>query len=127
MTKILSESSYWTNVKCSEEHRYGIVFATAKGFKQKCHFRFGTGVVVRNSEVIAALFDAQPICRQLVISVRLLMQHMHTNNEKWAGHFSGYIISLLAIFYFQVKKKLPSIASLQADAKREKCGGKLSE
>lgn len=42
----------------------------------------------------------------------------------WTEKFSGYIISLLVIFYFQATERLPSVKSLQESAPRDQCGGK---
>lgn len=61
--------------------------------------------------------------RQFIICVRLLMAEMQKSNEKWLRLFNGYIITLLAIFYFQTEKKLPAIHKLQLGAKRQQCGG----
>lgn len=63
--------------------------------------------------------------RQLAICIRLAIKGTRDDNDKWSTHFTGYVISLLVIFYFQVEKKLPSVLSLQNGAKREQCGGKL--
>lgn len=41
---------------------YCILSAIHSSSKIQCHFIFGTGVSVRNSEVIKCLFDAQPVC-----------------------------------------------------------------
>lgn len=60
--KILGESNEWSDIKFSEHSRYGVLSAFNTINKLKCHFRFGTGVVVRNSEVIKCLFEAQPVC-----------------------------------------------------------------
>lgn len=51
----------WTDISCSEPTRYGILSATYTATKQQCNFLFGTGVVVRNTEVINSLFTAQPV------------------------------------------------------------------
>lgn len=59
----------------------------------------------------------------MVICVRLALQE--GSKGRWTAHFSGYVISLLVIFYFQIEKKLPSVVSLQADVKPMKCGGEL--
>lgn len=64
--KILGESNEWSDVKCSEQNRYGVLSAFNKENKLKCHFRFGTGVAVRNSEVIKCLLDAQPVCMYFI-------------------------------------------------------------
>lgn len=146
--RILGENNEWSDVKCSEQTRYGVLSATNTKNKLKCHFRFGTGVVVRNSEVIQCLFEAQPVCmchigifngisnnssliflvsgRQMVICVRLLMQEMQSDEGNWLNKFNGYIVTLMVIFYFQENKKLPSVCSLQAaTTDREQCGGVL--
>lgn len=63
------------------------------------------------------------LVRQLVISVRLALQEGVIG--EWAKHFTGYLVTLLVIFYMQIVNKLPSILSLQtnADLQPMKCGG----
>ncbi|XP_031634243.1 uncharacterized protein LOC116347682 [Contarinia nasturtii] len=117
--KLLQESCDWFNAKCSEQSRYGILSATNSSTNWECNFRFGTGVAVRNSDIISTLFEAQPVARQLVISVRLALQEGAIDD--WAKHFTGYVVTLLVIFYLQIAKKLPSILSLQTNQVM-KCG-----
>lgn len=65
--KILGENDEWSDVKCSEQTRFGVLSAINTKNKLKCHFRFGTGVVVRNSDVIKSLFEAQPVCMCFIV------------------------------------------------------------
>lgn len=61
----------------------------------------------------------------MVVCIRLALQE--GSKDEWTTHFSGYVITLLVIFYFQITKKLPSVASLQEDVRPVvKCGGELS-
>lgn len=46
----------------------------------------------------------------LVLLVRLSMQEL--NEASWTTKFSGYIVSLLVIFYLQVTKRLPPVKNL---------------
>ncbi|XP_055299892.1 uncharacterized protein LOC129567252 [Sitodiplosis mosellana] len=123
--KFLSNSGEWSDAKCSEQTRYGILSATHTATSLKCNFSFGTGVGVRNTDVINSLFTAQPVARQMVISVRLALQE--GSNGDWAKLFGGYIVTLLVIFYLQIAGKLPSVLSLQSDSSLEpaKCGENL--
>lgn len=61
--QLLEKSADWTTVKCSEQTRYGILSGSHKLNNEKieCRFAFGTGVTVRNSEIINILFAAQPV------------------------------------------------------------------
>lgn len=61
--------------------------------------------------------------QQVVICIRLALQEGLIG--EWARHFSGYVVTLLVIFYLQIEKKLPSVSSLQAGVKPVKCGGEL--
>lgn len=63
VVKVLQNTDKWADVKCSEQSRRGIVSAKYVKLGQRCHFRFGTGVVVRNSDVIKSLLNAQPVCK----------------------------------------------------------------
>lgn len=51
---------------------------------------------------------------QLVLCIRKSMK-VYDKPTSWTKEFSGYLISLLVIFYFQVTKRLPSVWSLQKD------------
>lgn len=57
----------------------------------------------------------------MVICIRYALQVGSTG--EWATHFSGYVVTLLVIFYLQIEKKLPSVSSLQSGVKPVKCGG----
>lgn len=59
--KLLAQSDDWFIQGCSEQTRYGVLSATFKIMNVKCTFQFGTGVIVRNTDVIKALLDAQPV------------------------------------------------------------------
>lgn len=62
--QLLEKSDEWTNVECSEQTRYAILSAEHIGSdpeRKKCHFTFGTGVAVKNTEIINTLFAAQPV------------------------------------------------------------------
>lgn len=61
--KLMLENANWSNVRCSEQTRYGILSAdyTATQQPMHCNFSFGTGVSVRNTDVINSLFAAQPV------------------------------------------------------------------
>lgn len=59
--KLMQQSNYWTDIKCSEQTRYGILSAVYLPLDLKCHFTFGTGVGVRNTDIIKSLFAAQPV------------------------------------------------------------------
>lgn len=59
--KLLSINNEWSDAECSEQTRYGILSVTHKATNLKCNFTFGTGVGVRNTEVVNSLFEAQPV------------------------------------------------------------------
>lgn len=59
--KLLEQNMDWTDEECSGITRYSILSATHKATNLKCNFTFGTGVAVRNCDVIMSLFDAQPV------------------------------------------------------------------
>lgn len=60
--KLLAQNNNeWSNAECSEQTRYGILSVTHKATNQKCQFSFGTGVSVRNTDILNSLFDAQPV------------------------------------------------------------------
>lgn len=59
--KLMAQSDDWFVQSCSEQTRYGVLSATFKIMNIKCTFQFGTGVIVRNTDVIKALLDAQPV------------------------------------------------------------------
>lgn len=62
--KLMQKSEEWSNVECSEQSRYAILSAEhvfSNSEKKKCHFRFGTGVAVKNTEIVNSLFAAQPV------------------------------------------------------------------
>lgn len=59
--KILDKSGDWSDTKCSDQTRYAILSAVNKAKNLKCNFTFGTGVAVRNTDVINTLFAAQPV------------------------------------------------------------------
>lgn len=62
--KLMQKSKEWSNVKCSDQSRYAILSAdhiSLDSEKKTCHFTFGTGVAVKNTEIINCLFAAQPI------------------------------------------------------------------
>lgn len=63
------------------------------------------------------------LAQQLVICVRLALKEGATG--AWLNHFSGYIITLLVIFYMQVTDRLPPVVNLQSEPglSTEKCGG----
>lgn len=61
---LMQKSEEWSNVKCSEQSRYAILSADYTGSDsepKKCHFTFGTGVAVKNTEIVNSLFAAQPV------------------------------------------------------------------
>lgn len=62
--QLMKQSNDWSNVKCTEQSRYGMLLANHKWPNLKpneCRFMFGTGVAVRNTEVINSLFAAQSV------------------------------------------------------------------
>lgn len=63
------------------------------------------------------------LAQQLVICVRLALKEGATG--AWINHFSGYLITLLVIFYMQVTNRLPPVVNLQSEPgiSTEKCGG----
>lgn len=58
-----------------------------------------------------------------MICVRLLIRQMQPGNVRWMGHFNGYIISLLVLYYFQTRGELPAVEIMQSGARQNKCGG----
>lgn len=59
--KLMQQNSDWKDAKCSEQTRYGILSAIHVPTDMNCHFTFGTGVGVRNSDVVKCLFNTQPV------------------------------------------------------------------
>lgn len=68
-------------------------------------------------------FSHPSLVQQLVICVRLALKE--GANGAWSNNFSGYIITLLVIFYMQVTSRLPSVLDLQSEPNisAEYCGG----
>lgn len=60
----------------------------------------------------------------MVVCIRLALQE--GSKGEWATHFSGYVVTLLVIFYLQIANKLPSVLSLQSGITVVKCGGELN-
>lgn len=63
------------------------------------------------------------IAKQLVICIRLALQD--GANGMWGKQFSGYVVTLLVIFYLQIAGHLPSVLEMQSEPglQIEKCGG----
>lgn len=64
VVKILRKRGNWAKLKCSEQTRYGTLSAeyTSDDLKLiECRFTFGTGVAVKNTEILNSLFAAQPV------------------------------------------------------------------
>lgn len=72
--KIMVDSNEWSNVKCSEQTRYGILSATHNATNIDCCFTFGTGVFVRNNDLVKSFLDVQKICKKTRIPFSL---HFH--------------------------------------------------
>lgn len=66
--ELMEKGDDWSNVECSERSRYAILSAEHVGSKRKCNFTFGTGVAVKNTEIINSFFVAQPVGKQKSIS-----------------------------------------------------------
>lgn len=60
--ELFKKSMVWSDVRCPEPTRYGILSVTHNATKLKCRMIFGTGVPVRNTLVVQCLFDVQPVC-----------------------------------------------------------------
>lgn len=48
---------------------------------------------------------------------------MGYGNNGWMKSFSGYIVSLLTISYFQMRGDLPPVKTMQNDASQKTCEG----
>lgn len=59
--KIMEKSEEWSDVGKSEHSKYAILSAEHIVSKKRCHFTFGTGVAVKNTEIVDSLFAAQPV------------------------------------------------------------------
>lgn len=62
--KLMQKSDEWSVINCSDQSRYGILTVdyTCSGAEpKKCRFTFGTGVGVKNTEIVQKIFDAQPV------------------------------------------------------------------
>lgn len=59
--KLLTQSGEWRDAKRTEQTRYAILSAVHANTSLQCNFSFGTGVQVRNTEVLSSLFAAQPV------------------------------------------------------------------
>lgn len=59
--KLMQNNSEWTNIQLSERARHAILSADhiGSGTSKKCQFTFGTGVAVKNTEIVKGLLDAQ--------------------------------------------------------------------
>lgn len=75
--------------------------------------------------VLINFFDIS--AQKVVICIRLALKEGSTG--EWATLFSGYVVTLLVIFYLQIEKKLPAVSSLQSVSSLQpvKCGGELHE
>lgn len=80
--KLMEKSEEWSEkVEKSEHSRYAILSAEHIACKIRCTFRFGTGVAVKNTEIIKSLFAAQPVGkRKKIESIDfLLLNYLFTN------------------------------------------------
>lgn len=145
--KILRKSSTWSNLKVIARHPMIRLLALHNDTQLKCNISFGiqgTGVCVHTTRLIRSLFDIQEACecakhssvllaveltyftysfigRQTVIWILLWFRVLPSEQMKT---FNSYVITLLVIFYFQMKNKLPSIEEMQDEKQmRIKCGG----
>lgn len=79
-------------------------------------------MVSKNYQILALNFFIF-LAKQLVICIRLALQDGAIG--MWGKQFSGYVVTLLVIFYLQIVGHLPSVLSLQSEPglQIEKCGG----
>lgn len=63
MKKLLERSKEWTAITRSGRIRFHTVSATHKESKINCRFVSGTGVFVKNNDVVNCLLDAQQACK----------------------------------------------------------------
>lgn len=61
----------WSNVKLTEQSRYGILSAMHNSTKTNCNFIFGTGVFARNHDLVKCLFNVQQVCKAFNFSLFL--------------------------------------------------------
>lgn len=146
--ELLIKSREWSHIDRVDIPRFVILAARHDATQINCRFLFGSGVYTENNAIVKSLLDAQNTCkfshnqninkniqrnikfifnragRQLVVCIRMSLHYIHSN---WTTKFSGYILSLLAIFYFQTTKRLPSVLSLQTEVDKKtnknQCGG----
>lgn len=141
----MQKSTVWSHLKLIELQMVDVLTALDVSMDRTFHFGFKNAVNIHHDEVLMSLLDAQPICmpkhfsykalqifidfisfvqgREVVICVRLLIRQMQPGNVRWMGHFNGYIISLLVLYYFQTRGELPAVELMQSGARQNKCGG----
>lgn len=77
VVKCLQNDKSWSVPGCIIQNDELIVIAILKGMNIECHFRFGSGILVRNTDLIRCIFDAQPMCkskpRNIIVFIYLLV------------------------------------------------------
>lgn len=64
---ILKQSESWSNVRYFDRTRQ-FVSGIHESSKILCNLTFGTGVSIYNTQVIQAMFDAQPVCEYKILN-----------------------------------------------------------
>lgn len=108
---LISQTNDWGGFCPITKARTPILKVVCKSMGIQCDFSFSNGLSHRNTLLIGYFLDLQPICRKVVLFVKSWMSDQDLG-------MNSYIITMLAIFYFQQKNLLPSVETLQSNCPR---------
>lgn len=113
----LNASTAWTNIQRVNicDQRYGLE-ATRKKSGTICHFTFDSSVPIAAASLIQHFFALQPMCHKVAIFIRH-WQTMLNKEQEDCLTMSGYLLTVLVIFFFQFMNLLPSVCELQTGTK----------
>lgn len=113
LATILNASKTWIDVKQIRvfDQRYAIE-AKRSCTDTICHFTFDTGVPIAAARLIEHFFELQPMCKKLTVFIKHWQSTINKENPGCLP-LSGYLITILVIFFFQFIDLLPSVHSLQ--------------
>lgn len=109
----LNESNLWAGVKpVKVMDQRNALEAMRKSSGTFCHFTFDSGVPVATATLIEHFFKLQPMCHKVVVFVRYWQMMLNRENNNCLP-LSGYLLTVLVVFFFQFIGLLPSVYALQ--------------